>query len=867
MNTSTSITSGGATWSEWLKQHAFGDLFAREGDRKLFDQLTWQPGEADRLAAWQLYTELRTRIATQALPYGRGDEATALKSVYQLFELSRTAICRYPEGRHFASLMVRVLNQRVRPFTAKWHRLSADGGLSNADVRFRFRGELDELRQFLAQFCRLLGVLVEDPEAEFSIGNVSGDEDEKNSESLWKPLAFGISNGISIVNESNRIDSAEKDEIRARRRYYGCTSSNDDADAIGLAISGGGIRSATFALGVVQTLARKGILRDVDYLSTVSGGGYLGAFVSSFLNAPASETSLCPGHLPFGATGQPEAKSVRHLRNHSKYLSEGGFKTFATITGLGAYGIFVSILLLMPLLLIGALTAVLWFGESYRNETYSVLPLGLVTAVELTGLAASVLLLPVVHLFGPSRRWKSNWESVCVWLMVFGVFFLVCEALPAIYHLIRLNIGISSALVGAMLFPFVAGVLGLGLGAKRHTGRFVLGLIGLSGPLFVMAGFFGLCELLVTYFVASSFLHWAVLLLLGLYTVFAVNINFASPHRFYRNRLARTYLTRLLGQNGAGVVDPQPLSQMNCAAKAPYHLINAAVNIPACVNPDLRGRNTDFFLFSKHFCGSPIVGYSPTAEWESVDAHLDLGTAIAISGAAAAPHMGTLNTARYRFLLAMLNVRLSYWLRRPNPKSWWRSILPVGAWYFFRELTGWMNEKTKCLNLSDGGHIENLGIYELLRRRCKFIIAIDGEADPTRSFRGLLTLTQLAQIDLGVSIEPDLSDLRTETNGHGRAHFGLSRIDYPNSEHGLLLYIKSSLTGNESEFLKRYQAENPDFPHQSTLQQLFGETQFEAYRALGEHIADDLFRKDLVGDWENSFRVEGWFKRLAKSLL
>lgn len=236
MNTSTTITPGGATWSEWLTQHAFGGLFAREGDRKLFDQLTWQPGKADRLAAWQLYTELRTRIATQALSYGRGDEATALNSVYQLFELSRTVIRRYPEGRHFASLMVRALNQKVRPFTAKWHRLSADGGLSNADVRFRFRGELDELRQFLAQFCCLLGVLSEDPEAEFSIGNVSGEENEKYLESLWKPLAFGISNGISIVNESSSIDSAEKDEIRARRRYYGCPSSNDDADAIGLAI-------------------------------------------------------------------------------------------------------------------------------------------------------------------------------------------------------------------------------------------------------------------------------------------------------------------------------------------------------------------------------------------------------------------------------------------------------------------------------------------------------------------------------------------------------------------------------------------------------------------------------------------------------
>lgn len=144
-----------------------------------------------------------------------------------------------------------------------------------------------------------------------------------------------------------------------------------------------------------------------------------------------------------------------------------------------------------------------------------------------------------------------------------------------------------------------------------------------------------------------------------------------------------------------------------------------------------------------------------------------------------------------------------------------------------------MSEKTRYLNLSDGGHIENLGTYELLRRRCKFVVAIDGEADPKRSFGGLLTLTQFAKIDLGVNIEPDLTDLRLERDPNSRAHFALSRIDYPNGKHGLLLYIKSSLTGNEPEFLKKYHADNPDFPHQSTIQQLFSETQFEAYRALG----------------------------------
>src|SRR5205807_2489956 len=91
----------------------------------------------------------------------------------------------------------------------------------------------------------------------------------------------------------------------------------------------------------------------------------------------------------------------------------------------------------------------------------------------------------------------------------------------------------------------------------------------------------------------------------------------------------------------------------------------------------------------------------------------------------------------------------------------------------------YMTEKSRYLNGSDGGHIENLGIYELLRRRCKFIIAVDGEADPKRTFGGLLKMTQYARIDLGVKIDPDLGDLRLDAAGNGRAHFGLAHVEYP----------------------------------------------------------------------------------------
>ena len=111
--------------------------------------------------------------------------------------------------------------------------------------------------------------------------------------------------------------------------------------------------------------------------------------------------------------------------------------------------------------------------------------------------------------------------------------------------------------------------------------------------------------------------------------------------------------------------------------------------------------------------------------------------------------------------------------------------------------------------------------------------------------------------------------------GLSRSHFRFCRIRYPkagrNSEelYGYLLYLKLSLTGNEGEFLRRYRLDEPVFPHHSTADQLFSETQFEAYRSLGEHIGDKLFLRALVNDLADSkdVQIEDWFEALGRNLL
>jgi hypothetical protein len=170
------------------------------------------------------------------------------------------------------------------------------------------------------------------------------------------------------------------------------------------------------------------------------------------------------------------------------------------------------------------------------------------------------------------------------------------------------------------------------------------------------------------------------------------------------------------------------------------------------------------------------------------------------------------------------------------------------------------------VNLSDGGHIENLGIYELLRRRCKLIIAIDGEADPDMTFSGLKTLIRYAQIDFGIRIRMDVADLTRNDAGYTKAHFILGEIDYGDGQTGYLLYIKSSLTGNERDYILDYRQSHSAFPHETTADQFFNEAQFEAYRALGEHIGDDLFREELIGKAAQP-TLEAWFGSLVNNLL
>ncbi len=175
----------------------------------------WQPTDQDALLAWQMYTQLRTRIATQELPLRDGVEAAALTSLVGLFNLARAAMVQQPRALHVASLVVHCLNSRIRPLTARWHAKMEAGDLSNLDERFRFRSELVELQTVLRSFTALLGQIAGDRDAISLLDPLSSKL--KNDTTSRGQIRFGIWDKGQHPKEVDAMNAEEARLVAARR--------------------------------------------------------------------------------------------------------------------------------------------------------------------------------------------------------------------------------------------------------------------------------------------------------------------------------------------------------------------------------------------------------------------------------------------------------------------------------------------------------------------------------------------------------------------------------------------------------------------------------------------------------------------------
>jgi len=207
-----------------------------------------------------------------------------------------------------------------------------------------------------------------------------------------------------------------------------------------------------------------------------------------------------------------------------------------------------------------------------------------------------------------------------------------------------------------------------------------------------------------------------------------------------------------------------------------------------------------------------------------------------ISGAAVSPNWGYHSSPLTAFLMTLFNVRLGAWLPNPIPENARNLDLAKPENVFTAlaaELLGSTNDRGQAVYLSDGGHFDNLGIYEMFRRRCAVIVVVDADADPDCKLLDLGAALRRAEIDMEVRVEwtdwlGSRTDRKPETSG-----LGFGRIFYKEGGEGVLVYMKPDYGPDLPVTVRAYGAEHATFPHESTLDQWFTESQFESYRALG----------------------------------
>ncbi|WP_394890514.1 hypothetical protein ACG873_03810 [Mesorhizobium sp. AaZ16] len=381
-------------------------------------------------------------------------------------------------------------------------------------------------------------------------------------------------------------------------------------------------------------------------------------------------------------------------------------------------------------------------------------------------------------------------------------------------------------------------------------------------------------------------------------------------HRLYRDRLQAAF--------GLGETEEKGMKLHELSERAPYLLVNGTLNVKRSkrntttadeFDPAKRGRDAEFFVFSKKYVGSDATDYAAADRLTKCENQLDLATAAAISGAAVSSSMGRIKIGLLGPTLAMLNLRLGFWLTNPKKLFYWeqfrgdidayrdrvvkqarlKSEAEAGqakkaeeerGWeeymrlYLFQEAFGILRSDSSRIYITDGGHLDNLGLYQLLKRKCKLIIVVDGEADPGMNFGAFCDVQRFIRIDEGTRIELDWQPIRDTviqrqadkvkreplgSLAHLR-HFAIGRIAYADTankkEEGLLLYVKAAVSGDEPDYVLDYERRNPLFPHESTGDQFFSEEQMESYRALGFHSVKCALDGLDIKDKSEAYKIQ-----------
>lgn len=669
--------------------------------------------------------------------------------------------------------------------------------------------------------------------------------------------------------------------------------------SIGVACSGGGIRSAAFTLGAMQALGESDELRDrVTHVTAVSGGSYV-AGAMRILQSESSEDVA----RPF-APGSPEA---RHLRNRTNYLAPGFMGKVRAVTR-WSRGVMLNLVVLGIGLWVVA-RPVGWLVSSdvlypelehLDNPADAVLARSWLAAAVLTIVALVAASIPQTRRTTDDDKRNALYRYSDQLLRSVAIVLVLHIAIPYSFWMgSALTSGLSSV-AGSLFAVAVAG--GAGYAVLRsivapYAGGIARAVAGLVVPVVVVGSFVALST-------HAALGRWPPWLTIGTYAAAVLALLWLSHrdaeawslHPFYKRRLGEAFALRRqrstehfdpaghsAGDAGIDIdnVHPADLKWLSEASDNTQSRLNrealtrrelticAAANVCRDVlTPP--GRNALSFTFSEATTGVADAGFEAFRTTSSrMQAQMDregrrddftLLGAMSISGAAVSPAMGRYTNRSFQALLAMLNVRLGVWL--PNPvrlpaMSTNRVRKPRIVPYFFKEMLGLHSLADDYLYVTDGGHWDNLGLVELLRHRCRVVICLDAGGDGPGSFNGIGQAMSLAGTELGAKMHFSPERLRcpeASKTWYGKrrrpslapANHAYGTIEYAGDpEPAVFIYCRTAVTKDASWAVRAYQERHPEFPCHSTLTVMFDDERFEAYRTLGEQVV----REAIEGAW------------------
>ncbi len=730
-----------------------------------------------------------------------------------------------------------------------------------------------------------------------------------------------------------------------------------------LALSGGGIRSAAFGTGVLQALQNKGfaqpgqptIFEKLQYLSTVSGGGFAGAALSWFMKhwgtfpfgnldnfcGSKSSTEILnqQEHNAAESNTATDSKNfsnkiLNYIRLHGNYLTPpqlplpalAAYVIGSAIHSFFAYLFFFSLVFMLLISIVysellqsllqdlpthdwvyNQLNNLVDFAINYDqkyNYTYTDERINFFLCF--AGIAGifGVLFLALQVFYGLSSilsktfsrsyAYRVHAQAKLGWLLTLGVSSLILALVPLQSLLFsRLELG-NPAFWGSGGASLIAMFMAVNEFRKRLQPT--LESNSLLATLFSNVIIIGFIFIIISlaYWLGEGLYHLSLQakinrpldgLSVNYYIVaiilflLLVNINYISPHKMYRDRLMDTFLRdpgvspyASLAKKGDAANKFRLSELKNQHGWAPYHLINTNIILNKSNNPRYRSRLGDSFILSQSYCGSDATGYVATEHFALNT--MTLATAVAISGAAANPHagvggQGNSTSPLFSFLMTFFGLRLGYWANNPTHfLTRFKSVLKPN--YLLPGTNSLLNlghtETSSHIELSDGGHFDNTGIYELIRRRIPWIILSDGSADLTTTFEDFGNAISRIRVDFGVTIrftddqfglcglipfsqDSSIADKKFELSERG---YAIGDIVYPDTETekgfvGTFVYIKACMTRDLPVDIYAYKALNTQFPNQPTADQFFDERQFESYRELGYQLTKQLLvNKDAM---------------------